>query len=231
MNSSTIANVLYRNFNVKKNKLIWSGSLEDLKALVVTEVDEDTAQSTTWCSPSGGKWSFESKVLTITWHSRSEYIYFRGEKGNELSERVQSLLEQGDNAFIDNGTNDESQLRKSLESLLTDDSDDASFIDDTSQNSPSRIDECEVTKKLTNQHGKHGEGTSNPKSSKYEVEESVTETISTDNLHKESLNLHTPPKSDKTTSTDNPNKESLLLTAPKPVGNLRASYDHNIETG
>ncbi len=47
MNSSTIANVLYRNFNIKKNKLIWSGSLEDLKALVLTEVDEDTAQSTT----------------------------------------------------------------------------------------------------------------------------------------------------------------------------------------
>ncbi len=229
MNSSTIANVLYRNFNVKKNKLIWSGSLEDLKALVLTEVDEDTAQSITWRSPSGGKWSFESKVLTITWHSRSEYIYFGGEKGNELSERVQSSLEQGDNAFIDNGTNDESQLRKSLESLLTDDSDDASFIDDTSQNSPSRIDECEVTKKLTNQHGKHGEATSNPKSSKYEVEESVTETISTDNLHKESLNLHTPPKSDKTTSTENPNKESLLHTAPKPVGNLRSSYDHDIE--
>ena len=50
---------------------------------------------------------------------------------------------------------------KSEVSLLTDDSDDASFIDDTSQNSPSRADECEVTKK------------SNPKSSKYEVEESV----------------------------------------------------------
>jgi hypothetical protein len=51
------------------------------------------------------------------------------------------------------------------------------IIDDTSQNTPSRTDECEVTKKLTNQHGKHGEATSYPKSSKYEVEESVTETI------------------------------------------------------
>ena len=79
---------------------------------------------------------------------------------------------------------------------------------------------------MTNQHGK---ATSNPKSSKYEVEESVTETISTDNLYKESLNLHTPPKSDKTTSTDNSKKESLLHTAPKPVGNLRPSYDHDIE--
>ena len=88
MNSSTITNILYRNFNIKKNKVIRSGYLEDLKALVLTEVDEDTAQSTTWRSPSGGKWSFESKVLTITWHSRNEYIYFRSEKGNELFERV-----------------------------------------------------------------------------------------------------------------------------------------------
>jgi hypothetical protein len=119
MNSSTIANVLYRNFNIKKNKLIWSDSLEDLKALILTEVDEDTAQGTTWRSPIGGKWSFESKVLTITWHSRSEYIYFGAEKGNELFERVQSLFEQGDDALIVNGTNDESQLRKSLESLPT----------------------------------------------------------------------------------------------------------------
>lgn len=50
----------------KKTKLIWTGSLEDLKALALTEVDEDTAQSTTWRSLSGGIWSFESKVLTIT---------------------------------------------------------------------------------------------------------------------------------------------------------------------
>jgi hypothetical protein len=228
MNSSTITNILYRNFNIKKNKVIWSGYLEDLKALVLTEVDEDTAQSTTWRSSSGGKWSFESKVLTITWHSRNEYIYFRGEKGNELFERVQSLFEQGDNAFIVNGTNDESQLRKSLESVLTDDSDDASFIDDTNQNSPSTTDECEVTKKWTNQHGKHGEAPSNPKSSNYEVEESVTKTISTDNLHKESLNL--PPKPDKTTSTDIPNKESLQHKAPKSVNieSVKKTKKHNL---
>ena len=140
-----------------------------MKALVLTEVDEDTAQSTTWRSPSGGKWSFESKVLTITWHSRNEYVYFRGEKGNELFERVQSLFEQGDNAFIVNGTNDESQLRKSLESLQTDDSDDASFIDDTNQNSPSTTDECEVTKKWTNQHGKHEEAGSTFESEKFKL--------------------------------------------------------------
>ena len=51
MDLSTISNVLYGYFNNKRNKLIWTGSLEDLKALVLTEIDEDTAQSTTWRSP------------------------------------------------------------------------------------------------------------------------------------------------------------------------------------
>ena len=60
---------------------------------------------------------------------------------------------------------------KSEVSLLTDDSDDASFIDDTSPNSPSRADECEVTKLK-----------SNPKSSKYEVEESVRPVLYTSNF-------------------------------------------------
>ena len=137
MNLSTISNVLYGHFNTKRNKLIWTGSLKDLKALVLTEIDEDTAQSTTWRSPSGGKWSFESKVLSITWHSKSKYIYFGGEKGNDLLERIQSFLKQNEKVS-DNGGIDESQLQKALESLLSDDSDDASNADDTSQNLPSR---------------------------------------------------------------------------------------------
>ena len=58
MNLSTISNVLYGHFNTKRNKLIWTGSLEDLKALVLTEIDEDTAQSTTWRSASGGEMEF-----------------------------------------------------------------------------------------------------------------------------------------------------------------------------
>ena len=131
MNLSTISNVLYGHFNTKRNKLIWTGSLEDLKALVLTEIDEDTAQSTTWRSPSGGKWSFESKMLSITWHSKSKYIYFGREKGNDLLERIQSFLKQNEKVS-DNGGIDESQLQKALESLLSDDSDDASIADDTS---------------------------------------------------------------------------------------------------
>ena len=61
MNSSVVLNVLYGYFEVKKDKLKWTGSLEDLKAFVLTVIDEETAETTTWRSPSGGKWVFESK--------------------------------------------------------------------------------------------------------------------------------------------------------------------------
>jgi hypothetical protein len=47
-------NILYGYFCYKKNKLKWTGSLEDLKAAVLTVVDEQTAETTTWRSPSGG---------------------------------------------------------------------------------------------------------------------------------------------------------------------------------
>ena len=90
MNLSTTSNVLYGYFNTKRNKLIWAGSLEDLKALVLTEIDEDTAQSTTWRSPSGGKWNFE--VLSITWHSKSKCIYFGGENGNDSLDTILSTI-------------------------------------------------------------------------------------------------------------------------------------------
>ena len=221
MISSTIANVLQGHFNIKRNKIIWTGSLEDLKALVLTEVDEDTAQNTTWRSPGGGKWSFESKMLSITWHSKSEYIYFGGEKGNSLLKRVQSFLEQGEDASS-NGDAAESQLRKSLENILTEDSDDASITDDTSQNSLCIANECEGAKKLINQHDKHGEAAPNPKSSKYEIDEPIIEATSTDNLHKEPLNLHTAPKPD--------NMEFIKKTKKhSPLGKLSSTYDHGIE--
>ena len=52
----------------------------------------------------------ESKVLSITWHSKSKCIYFGGEKGNDLLERIQSFLKQNENVS-DNGGIDESQFR------------------------------------------------------------------------------------------------------------------------
>ena len=59
--------ILFGNFCYKKDKRKWVGSLQGLKAFVLNEVDEETAESTTWRSPSGGTWKFENKVLSVTW--------------------------------------------------------------------------------------------------------------------------------------------------------------------
>ena len=89
MNSIT---VLYNYFSLKKNKLQWTGTLEDLKAFMLTEINENIAESTSWRSPSGGTWQFDSKPLSVTWHSKSGNIYFKGENGEDLTERVHSLV-------------------------------------------------------------------------------------------------------------------------------------------
>ena len=152
---------------------------------------------------SGGKWNFESKVLSITWHSKSKYIYFGGEKGNDLLERIRSFLTQNENVS-DNGGIDESRIQKALGCLLSDDSDDESIADDTSKKVPSRSKEIGAGKNLRNQHGKQGETASNSKASKYETEESIIESPSKiSNIRKEFVNLHTPPIPDNTTCTGN----------------------------
>ena len=176
-------------------------------------------------------------MLSITWHSKSKYIYFGGEKGNDLLERIQSFLKQNEKVS-DNGGIDESQLQKALESLLSDDSDDASIADDTSQNLPSRPKEIGAGKNFRNQHGKHGETASNSKTSKYEIEESIIESTSRiNNIRKESVNLHTPPIPDNTTCTGNlhtppkPNNTELIKKTKKhnPLGNLSSGHENNIE--
>ena len=53
--------VLYGFFGLKKSILIWT--LEDLKAFVLTEVDETIAPNRTWRSLSGGTWCFDSDQL------------------------------------------------------------------------------------------------------------------------------------------------------------------------
>ena len=46
-NPLNVVNILYRYFCYKKNKLKLAGSLEDLKVVVLTEVDEEIAENTT----------------------------------------------------------------------------------------------------------------------------------------------------------------------------------------
>ena len=94
MDLSTILNVLYGYFDTKTNKLIWTGSLEDLKALVLTEVDDEvTAQRITWRSLRGGKWSFESKVLTITnMENMEKLLRIRKLQNTKLMNRLENRI-------------------------------------------------------------------------------------------------------------------------------------------
>ena len=72
----------------------WIGSLEDQIALVLTQIDEETAEATTWRSPSGGKWIFEFKPLMVSWQMKSENIYFEGEKSVALEEQIKTYMER-----------------------------------------------------------------------------------------------------------------------------------------
>ena len=81
-------------FGQKKNKLTWSGTLNDLKTFVSTIIDE----SAVWRSPSGGKWCFTCEDLEITWHSKSGAIIFDGVKAGNLVKRIKDILSKPDDA-------------------------------------------------------------------------------------------------------------------------------------
>ncbi len=93
MTSTTVLNLLYEFFDTKDNKLKWKGTLEDLKAFVLTKINKDTTDNTLWKSPSGRKWCFESKELTVTWQKKSKNIQFGGDKGKEVIERVYNFMQ------------------------------------------------------------------------------------------------------------------------------------------
>lgn len=96
----------------------------------------------------GGKWVFDSKLLSVSWLTNSQNIRFDGERGSDLTERVYSFLKQ--NAEITGPA--ELGLERSIESLLADDSDDVSG--DTFEESFS--DQGDVAKEPKNQNEKHG---------------------------------------------------------------------------
>ena len=55
-----VVEVVWGFFRLKKNKLIWSGSLEDFKAFDLTEFDETIALMH---SPYDGTWCFDNDQL------------------------------------------------------------------------------------------------------------------------------------------------------------------------
>ena len=79
-------------FGQKKNKLTWSGTLNDLKTFVSTIIDEKTAEGADWRSPSGGKWCLTCEDLEITWHSKSGVIIFDGVRAGNLVKQIKDIL-------------------------------------------------------------------------------------------------------------------------------------------
>ena len=196
MNSSTVTNILYSYFDIKKGKLTWIGSLETLKAFVLTEVDEATAERTTWRSPSGGKWLFDSKLLSVSWLTKSQNIHFDGERGSDLTERIHSFLEQK----AENASPAELDLERSIESLLADDCDDVN--DDSSEESLS--DRCDVAKESENQCSQQA-------SIAFETGTKHDElSAKSKSLHEEFIGLHSVTKSS--------NLQAKLTNTPNPVG-------------
>ena len=152
----------------------------------------------TWRSPRGGKWLFDSKLLSVTWLTKSQDIHFDGEKGSDLMERIHSFLKQDPDNASEIANPAELDLERSIESLLADDSDDVR--DDTFEESFS--DQCDIAKELKNQEEKQASIDSET-STKHD--ESNTKSK---NLHEESIGLYTVTKSGnlqtKSTNRHNP---------------------------
>ena len=119
MNSSTTLNAWYDNFYLNKSKLKWKGTLEDVKAFVLAEIDANTAENVNWKSPSGGKWTFDSEALSVTWHKASENIYLKGEKSNHLMKQIYMFLTASEGA-LGSANPIETELDNSIDNLLAD---------------------------------------------------------------------------------------------------------------
>ena len=131
MTSSKVLDVLYEFFDTGDNKLKCKGSLEDLKAFVLTVIDEETVESTSWHwhSPSGGKWWFKSKELAVAWQKKSMNIQLGEERGKEVTQRVHNFLQRNDMDYhyvddkaIDQEGNMEGILADDCADKLSDDS-------------------------------------------------------------------------------------------------------------
>ena len=87
----------------------------------MTEIDEETAASNNWRSLGGGSWNFESQVLTVTWRTKSQNVYFGGEKGSDLTQRVRKFLYDRNSAPKNTSYTalDESQSHKEDQDIIS----------------------------------------------------------------------------------------------------------------
>jgi hypothetical protein len=108
-----------------KSKLKWSGTLEEFKVFVLTGISEEIAENTSL---------YDSKMLSFTWHSKSDNIYFKGEKGDDLTKPVYSYVNQrlGENdQTVMSRCPTETELAKAIASLLASKNEDINDINKT----------------------------------------------------------------------------------------------------
>jgi len=117
-NSSSYS--FYDLFDVNKSKLIWKGSLSQLKTFVGTQVNQASANKATWRSPSGGTWCFKGdNDLSVTWHSKSKTIVFDGKAANEIKNRIHEAIYSRCNASSPSELNTSNLLTNDQNLLIT----------------------------------------------------------------------------------------------------------------
>ena len=80
---------LNKYFEIRRNKLRWNGTLEELKTFVENELNEE---GSTWKSPGGGTWISNGENLSVTWHSKSRTVYLNGERSEECNSYIHNVI-------------------------------------------------------------------------------------------------------------------------------------------
>jgi hypothetical protein len=77
----------------KKGNLKWTGKFEDLKEFV----KEHQLSTANWTSPGGACKLCEDKDLIIRWYTNTESLTLRGERANEVKDRIISFAQSESN--------------------------------------------------------------------------------------------------------------------------------------
>ena len=125
-------------FGLKRDKLRWEGSLNDLKKLVNIDLEETGH----WRSPGRGMWSFTSEQLSITWYKNSKNINLFGVRGPTIYELISQYLKE-EETVMGQFSNNEVQMGKSPDDSSSCNCKEVNLVDD------GKTFNCECCRKLS----------------------------------------------------------------------------------
>ena len=76
-----------------KGNLIWPGEFGELKDFLRDRLNDLRIEAVKWKSPGGGYKLYECGNLTMRWYSAKGTITVKGEKADEVKERIIHYLE------------------------------------------------------------------------------------------------------------------------------------------